>query len=121
MLPVLRPGDLLYFQSYQPEQAVAGDILLYRRDNRLVVHRLVRHGEDGLITQGDSLAGPDAPVAPCDVLGRVTSVHRRGRSLSAAALRPTMTDRLGRWLIRRSFLAMRLFLRWHYAVARHAA
>jgi hypothetical protein len=122
MLPAIRPGDLVHFRACRHDEAVSGDILIYRRNSRLVVHRLLRHESDGLLTQGDSLPGPDALVGHSDFLGLATSVHRRGRDVSASTFRPTMQHRMGRWLIRNSQLATRLFLRWHrHTSARQAA
>jgi len=107
----VRPGDVLQFQSCAADLAEPGDVVLFRRAGRLVVHRVLACSADGVLTQGDALAQPDPPVDPSDVLGRAVGLSRRGRALS---LRQPghLGSRLARWLFRRSDLAARLFLRW---------
>ena len=41
MLPSLWPGDLLTVQSHRPEQVEPGELLLYMRQGRFFVHRVV--------------------------------------------------------------------------------
>jgi signal peptidase len=112
MLPALRPGDMLQFHSYRIESAAVGDIVLFRRADSLVIHRVIARSDTGLVTQGDALAAPDPPVSNADVLGTLVSVTRRGRRMS---WNPSTHASLGvtRWLFRRFDLATRLFLRWH--------
>ena len=118
MLPALRPGDVLDFETCTHAQAQPGEVVLFRRDGRLVIHRVLARNADGLLTQGDALAQPDAPVAAADVLGRLVGQQRAGRAVPLS--RPRRL-RMTRWLFGRSTLAARLFLRWHRASARTAA
>ena len=111
MLPALRPGDVLQFQVYSAEQVEAGDVVLFRRGGRLVIHRVLSKTPTGLITQGDALATIDPPVDSADLLGKVVSMSRRGRNLPFQAS-SSASQRLTRWLFRHSDFATRLFLRW---------
>jgi hypothetical protein len=118
MLPSLRPGDILQIEACAAADAEVGNIVLFRSAGWLVVHRVNKCTAAGLVTQGDGLARPDAPVAASDVLGRVIGVERHGRTVSH---RPSRTLPLTRWLFGRSTLAARLFLRWHSATVRASA
>lgn len=120
MLPALRPGDVVELRSCGSTPAGPGEIVMFRRDGGLVVHRVLRRFDTCLVTQGDSLAAPDAPVAHAEVLGRVVGLSRGGRSERAGrSLRPAR--RITRWLFRRFDLVTRLFLRWQRISARAAA
>lgn len=56
----------------QPE---LGDLIVFAADGALVAHRLVRRNAHELIAQGDNRLGPDRPLLPDQVLGRVTSAY----------------------------------------------
>ena len=84
MFPCMRPGDLLEIR--RPSAAIqTGDVVVFERHGRLVVHRVHRvEGPSGdlLITRGDRLRHPDAPVSAAAILGCVTAIERRGRPIS---------------------------------------
>ncbi len=60
-----------------------------------------------LTTRGDRLPYLDAPVAPEELLGRVTAIERGRRRVNP---RLTLGRRLGAWVLRHSELATRLAL-----------
>ena len=80
-----------------------GDIVVFRRDGRLVTHRLVertiRQDRIQWITRGDRMRHDDAPVS--EFLGESPPSARR------APLTPqqSMTGRLAAWILGRSDLA----------------
>jgi hypothetical protein len=81
MLPAIRPGDIVTARRCEPEQVLKGEIVLFVRENRLFVHRVVKPSAGGrktLITRGDSVPDNDPPVSPGELLGCVTAI-RRGR------------------------------------------
>jgi len=59
-----------------------GDVVLYIRNGRLFVHRLVEMAGEAVVTRGDALLGPDPPVRAGDLLGRVVSIERGGSSIT---------------------------------------
>jgi len=115
MFPAVRPGDVLVIHR-TPVSAVAhGDIVLFARDRRLFAHRVVAsHNPTGswLLTQGDAMPSPDAPISEDEVLGRVASIVR-GREY----ILPRQTSRtVERWvgkLVYRSGVAARVIVRLH--------
>lgn len=59
----------------------AGDVVLFERDERYFVHRLLERmsASGALITKGDALDGADAPVLEEQFLGRAIRIHRGRR------------------------------------------
>jgi hypothetical protein len=84
MLPTLWPGDLLTIRTVLPEELAPGQIVLVTRDDRFFIHRLIeqRKVQDRFfwITKGDAVPNSDLPVAESELLGRVASIQRGGRT-----------------------------------------
>jgi signal peptidase I len=80
MLPTLWPGDILTVQSFRPEEVEPGEIVLYMRQDRFFIHRVVSKNlgrdEAFLITRGDCMSENDPPVGKRELLGRITEVRR---------------------------------------------
>jgi signal peptidase I len=108
MVPVLWPGDLLTVHPIEPGNFTPGSVLVFRQNNRLVVHRLLRREGAQLVTRGDSRPCLDAPVSSAEILGRVEAAQRNGRSLS---LHPSMGQALIAAALRRSEAFTLLYLR----------
>ena len=118
MVPSVLPGDVIHVQRANLSEIAPGEIVMYLRDERLFVHRVVgRTGEpDGprLITRGDRLTYNDPLVSSSELLGRVTSIqtydgrwHREVRP----AKRLTAWEQLFAKLLRTSDSATILYLR----------
>lgn len=83
MSPFIREGDLLTVSPIAISQLKKiGEVyaFIHPGTHRLVVHRAIKHGEDGFLFQGDNSSGfPDGHI-PCEnVLGKVTKIERHGR------------------------------------------
>ena len=89
MLPTLWPGDVVEIESCSLEDLRPGEIVLARRDDRLVLHRFVAPSTpNGFLLRGDSVPGPD-PLFPSEaLLGRLVRRADTGRAGSPPALRP---------------------------------
>ncbi len=113
MLPSVWPGDLLTVRRQSFSEFRRGQIVLYERvageNAQLVAHRIVDCSGRQLITRGDSLRRNDAPVHEDQILGRVVSISRKGRPIG---LDFTRSRRIAAWVLRRSDLAGRVFLRF---------
>lgn len=124
MLPSIWPGDVLVIGRVDPAQMSDGDIVLYRRDRRLVVHRIVRTrhqtSKGMVLTRGDAMPAPDLPVSERDLLGRVSWILRRDRCITP---RPgvSVAERGIALLVRRSMIAAQLFVRAHEFLANSRA
>jgi hypothetical protein len=123
MLPAIYPGDALTVKSFGPAAPHCGEIVLCRRAGVFRVHRIARIWREGRATfyvlRGDALTEDDPPVPSSDLLGRVTSLVRQGKSLELNSAEP-MHHRVLRSIVRRSKIAAALLLRWHTLQARHS-
>jgi hypothetical protein len=91
MLPTVRSGEWVVCEPIQPAKVRVGDVILFRRRNRIVMHRVLMCNGRGpgtrFLTRGDSVRKLDEPVLPADVLGRAIAVERAGRRLELVGLR----------------------------------
>ena len=119
MLPSLWPGDILEIHRVAVTDISKGDIVVFARENRLIVHRVLRmNGESDdvactLTTRGDRSARVDAPVSVNELLGRVRTIQRSNRNILP---RMTLSTQIASWILRRSELLTRLLL--HLALVR---
>lgn len=84
MLPTIWPGDILIIERAQHSAVSQGDIVLFGREQRFFVHRIVKKATQdpsGLLTQGDAMESPDPPVEEHDLLGKVSLIVRNGRCI----------------------------------------
>jgi hypothetical protein len=94
MFPALLKGDVI--EVGPPDRVLPGDIVVFRRAELLVCHRVTALGRDGEVyTRGDGAGTSDAPIPRQDVLAKVTTVFRGGRPASPAPLpRPPLASRV---------------------------
>ena len=120
MLPSIWPADILEIHRVAAADISVGDIVLFNRQNRLVVHRVQRvkreQNEVVLITRGDRSATADSPVSANELLGRVRAIRRGHRNIIP---RRTRWTQIASWVLRRSELCTRVLL--HLAVVRRNA
>jgi signal peptidase I len=127
MIPAIWPGDVLSVNSYGTVDALPGDIVVFRREGRLVTHRAVevRSQESGVriqeqspktnhqsamltfVTRGDRVRRNDAPVSSRELLGRVTAIERGSRQFTP---RQSLSSRFASWILSRSDLCTRMLL-----------
>ncbi len=79
MAPLIQPGDAVRLVPLDRGQIARGTLIAYRREERLVVHRLLAWGEAGVVTKGDALSTPDPLVAWEQVVAQVAAVRRTGK------------------------------------------
>ncbi len=93
MLPSVWPGDVVTICNSQLCEVRRGDIVLFYRDRRFFMHRVLDVSADRLLTRGDSVISPDPPVRSDELLGRVVSIA------SGAVVRaPSQLGAIGRLL-----------------------
>jgi len=121
MLPSIYPGDCLIVESFGSAVPSCGDIVLCRRNGEFCVHRIVGISGERRNTRytlrGDALLEDDPPLPVQELLGRVTSVLRRGKLLRFDRERGP-GHRVLRWMLRRSNVTSVVLLRWHRMLAR---
>ena len=119
MVPSVLPGDLISVQRANLSEISLGEIVLYLRDDRLFVHRVVARAGDRddprLITRGDRLTYDDPSVSCSELLGRVTSIqtpdgrwHREVRPATGLSVWEQMFAYVVRTSDRATYLYLRL-------------
>ncbi len=85
MLPLMRDGDRILVE-FRPRALKPGDVLLFRQNELLVAHRLLRLTGQGdqplVIAKGDNVAAFDPPYPLEDVIGRVHAIRSEDREHS---------------------------------------
>ena len=81
MHPSLHCGDHLHVAPVAPAALLIGDVVLAKARRGLTAHRIVRLTGEVITTRGDNALQSDAPLPPEAILGRVTTVERRGALL----------------------------------------
>lgn len=117
MLPAIWPGDVLTVERHCRENLEPGHIVLYRRKRKLTAHRIIAVAAAYLLTRGDSVPSPDAPVEWGEVVGRVVGISRNGRSIE---MRRSLWQRAAAWILSRSERCTRLLPRSRAALQRLA-
>jgi hypothetical protein len=86
---IFKIADFLTIESCDPKNLRMGDIIAFAKDNEesnkddLVVHRIIRVGEDHLITKGDNNRRPDIyPISQSNLVGKVVAFERKGKTYS---------------------------------------
>lgn len=119
MLPTVWPGDTLLIEQASAETVQPGDIVLFARNRRFFVHRVIakNHAAEKIQTRGDSMPNMDAPVSSRELLGRVVSIVRNGKKIEPSRERST-TSRSVAALLGHSQAAARVTVAMHELVQR---
>jgi signal peptidase I len=81
MTPAIKDGALITVAPINPAEVKPGDVLLYRRQERVIAHRVVQISEAGasFVLRGDAACADDELVKAEQVLGKVVLVERAER------------------------------------------
>jgi len=77
MWPVLHTGDLVFIEGVGKGDLKMGDVVVWKNPSGFTIHRVVRLGENTLVTKGDANFTEDEPVKYEDVIGRTYQVWGR--------------------------------------------
>ncbi len=108
MVPLLWPGDQVTVQHSDPSEIEPDLIVVFRQNQRLIVHRVMHRVGDCIVARGDARPRCDHPVNVSQVLGRVESIRRNGRTVR---LQPRFWQHAAAFILRRSESCTRIFLR----------
>jgi signal peptidase I len=92
MYPSIKPGSIIIIEPLrQKGNPVPGEIIAIKRENGMVVHRLVKivikDGVRTYIARGDSNANADAPITIEKISGRVVRAEPSGENTEPADIR----------------------------------
>lgn len=94
MRPLIRPGrDLVEISRKGPDRCKKHDVALYRRDGKVVLHRVLQVRPDDYVMAGDHQIMKETGVTDEQILGVLSAVIRNGR-------RVAVTDRVYRCYVR---------------------
>ncbi len=87
MLPLLRQGkDLFTVRKKGSERCKVGDVVLYRRGDRYVLHRVVEVRENDYVILGDNCVCREFGVTDEEIIGVMTGYVRGGKEHSVSDL-----------------------------------
>jgi signal peptidase I len=116
MLPSVWPGDTLVIEKADSGAVSAGDIVLFGRDRRLFVHRVITTGNYGaesqVVTRGDAMPAADSPVSRAELMGKISLILRNGRRIEPSKSLG-FSERAVAALIQRSEFAARVVVGVH--------
>ena len=83
MLPLLRQGkDLFILEKKKSERFKIGDVVLYRRNNKYVLHRIIDVRENDYVILGDNCTEKEYGIKNVDILAIMTGFIRNGKKYS---------------------------------------
>ena len=101
MYPLIREGDNVLVECGY-SQIRRGDIIAFRSENKLIVHRVLTISEKGtgfsVTTKGDNVPHLDPVVSHREIIGKVSAIKRGEKMLSL----DTFSGRSTGWLIIKS-------------------
>lgn len=98
MSPLLLPGDYVLVKPTSTEAIRRGDLLVTRREEGYLTHRLIAIDERGWRTKGDQNGQADAPVEVTDIVGLVVAYERLEKIHSLRTQMRVLVARLLGWL-----------------------
>ena len=83
MLPLLRQGkDLFTLEKKNTARCRVGDVVLYRRGDQYVLHRVVEVRENDYVILGDNCLCREIGISDEDIIGVLTGYVRGGKEHS---------------------------------------
>jgi hypothetical protein len=91
MLPWVQPGDVALVRQASLDNVRCGDVVLFRRENHLLVHRIVEKRGTleaaQFFAKGDAHPNSDGRVEEKELLGRVVRLYRGRKRIDLEAPR----------------------------------
>ncbi len=80
MMPMLREGrDLFTVRKKTEERCRENDVVLYKRGDSYVLHRIIEVLPDGYVILGDNCINKEYGYTDADILGVLTEFQRDGK------------------------------------------
>lgn len=74
MWPELSRGDIVFVKKTGIEDIEIGSVIVFRHENGLAVHRVIKIDETRITTKGDANPLADLPITYDDVVGRIPTI-----------------------------------------------
>lgn len=83
MMPLLRQRkDIIEIRKKEPGRCKKYDVVLYKRDKKYILHRVLKVLPDGYIIAGDHNVFIETDIKDKDILGVMKRVVRDGKSIT---------------------------------------
>ena len=83
MLPLLRQKkDIIEIRKIKPGSRKKYDVVLYKRDGKYILHRILKVLPDGYIIAGDNNTFIETDIKDGDILGIMTRIVRNGKTIT---------------------------------------
>ncbi len=83
MLPLIRKDDWVTVSALNPAAAVRfGEIVLFRRQDHFIIHRVIKSSPGQIITKGDNCLSADTGLARAEVLAHVIRLEKGHRIMN---------------------------------------
>ena len=83
MMPLLRQKkDLIEIRQKAQDRCQKYDVVLYKRGNKYILHRILKVLPDGYLIAGDHCATIEKDITDKDILGVMTRVIRNGKAIT---------------------------------------
>ena len=79
MFPLFHPNEILYYQKTSFNQIKVNDILLIKKNEQLITHRVIYKSKKYLITKGDNNFFSDGKIYPQQIISQVYAFKRQGK------------------------------------------
>jgi len=112
MYPTILHEDVITVEPVEAYTLKVGDIALYRKENSLIAHRVVKieikndsqssvlSPQSYFILRGDARPASDDPVAAEQVLGKVVRIETNGRGINPYGFKAKITFNVLRLVFR---------------------
>lgn len=98
MWPFLKAGEKLLIKKTPTEKLKVGDIIIYRANNHLVCHRLIRKIKERerylLHVRGDSSVSSPEPITEEMFLGKAMGIIKNGKIITLNQMKGQVINRL---------------------------
>ncbi len=94
MHPFLQVGDSVVAESTSPDAIRPGDVLVLRREQDYLTHRLIAKSEKKWLTKGDNNVLPDAPFSTKEIIGKVFQIQRFDKVIDLQIRKRLILNRL---------------------------
>jgi len=76
MWPALKEGDLVFIKGIENKEEVnVGDIVVYENYQGFTIHRVIRKGDDFLVTKGDANNTADPVIKYSELVGKAVFIN----------------------------------------------
>ena len=84
MMPLVKKGDEVIFKHAEPNDIKIGDIIVFKKEDRLIVHRVIRKYYDGdsilFLQKGDNSTNAEV-ISGESIIGKVFAIRKGGKNI----------------------------------------